>query len=787
MQAAPCWRIYGSLCHTRATSTNIENRQARPRPRTGRHRIYRSALDLQRREEMIERKEETDVAAFEPGHNIPSQTPILTWALEYARQGYSIFPVWGVLSNGTCACNNSACSNVGKHPKTSRGFHDATIDETTIMAWFGGSNPPNIGIATEASGFDVIDVDPRHGGLESLEKLEAKLGLLQTTLRARTGGGGEHVIFRADSSAGAIRSRSNAFGPEFPGVDVRGFGGYIVAPPSKHRSGKRYEWIAEGAVEALDELPTLSTSWRAALDGALTDGVVPLASPHEFHIVPSGEGHDYLRNRLYSMRKQGDSEPAIRAYAYAWRDNQYERPELYPDQALDILIASTMKRVEPSEEIKTETIGAENEATIPEIVWDEPQQWPKLEDEALHGLAGDFVRLVMPHSEADCAALLTQFLCAFGCAIGPSAYFLVEATKHFARLFVLIIAKTSSARKGTAMGRVAQIFNLADPDFMKAAHVSGLASGEGLISHLSDRKERINGNEPGEWVDTIIPTEKRALVVEPEFVRTLNAASRDGSILGAVLRDSWDSGRIQNMTRKDPQVVEDANISIIGHITAEELRAKLSTTDIANGFVNRFSLVCTTRRQRLAHGGTLTDFDFVAIADRLRTAMTFARTIERVQRTAAADELWKSYYDNVPEPDGLLGAVTARQEAQVLRLSLTYALLDESTVIDVQHLNAALALYRYIHASAQHIFGAMLGDDVADAILIELRAVHPQVLDRKQMHALFSRHKTSAQLSAAIKYLISHDLAIQETVKTKGASRLTLRASSRSEKSELSE
>ncbi|GAC1402056.1 MAG: hypothetical protein NVSMB64_01190 [Candidatus Velthaea sp.] len=402
--------------------------------------------------------------------------------------------------------------------------------------------------------------------------------------------------------------------------------------------------------------------------------------------------------------------------------------------------------------------GIDEAAAIATPNWSDARPWPVLDPEALHGLAGAFIRLIAPHSEADLAALLTHFICAFGCGIGSSAHMLVEATPHTGRINVLIIGDTAGGRKGTAKDQVDRIFRIADPEWLEAGRVSGLASGEGLIARLKDRDE-------GE------PVEKRVLVTEPEFARLLAAASRDGSILGAVIRDAWDTGRLQNLTRKEPLIAKGCHVSIIGHITADELRAKLSSTDIANGFFNRFIPVCAKRRQRLPNGGTLTDSDLAPIARRLRTALDFARQAQGVRRTAAANVEWERFYYAVPDPNGMLGAVTARAEAQVLRLSLLYALLDGVSLIDVRHLRAAEALWNYAHASAEHVFGAMLGDDVADRVLEEIRLAYPGGCSREHLRDIFSRHVASARLTIAIEYLVRRGLARTERTKTDGRPR----------------
>lgn len=120
--------------------------------------------------------------------------------------------------------------------------------------------------------------------------------------------------------------------------------------------------------------------------------------------------------------------------------------------------------------------------------------------------------------------------------------------------------------------------------------------------------------------------------------------------------------------------------------------------------------------------------------------------------------MWEKIYDAVPEPQGLLGALTARAEAQMLRISLIYALLDEVAVIDVQHLVAAVALWQYCVDSARHIFGGTLGDDVADRVLERLREAHPAGKNREEIRAIFSRHIQSSRLTTALEYLQSRNL-----------------------------
>lgn len=159
----------------------------------------------------------------------------------YLSHGFSILPVHFPQECGDrigCSCGRSSCRNIGKHPVAKlvqRGCNDATNDLATAKKWF--SEPyVNLGIATgTSSGIVVLDIDPRHGGHESLARLERANCVISPTWRFLTGGGGEHLLFRHPSIW--VRNSAGRIGP---GIDVRGEGGYIVAPPSLHASGRHY-------------------------------------------------------------------------------------------------------------------------------------------------------------------------------------------------------------------------------------------------------------------------------------------------------------------------------------------------------------------------------------------------------------------------------------------------------------------------------------------------------------------------------------------------------------------
>ena len=164
---------------------------------------------------------------------------VLNAAISYAKRGWQVFPLHGIDSDGNCTCGNSKCPDAGKHPKTRGGLRDASNDLEKIREWF-EDGTANIAIATgERSGITVLDVDiGEKGGDKTWSELNRQHGEPQTLI-AETGSGGLHVYFMYNS---ALNTSGNTLGK---GVDCRNDGGYVVAPPSKHRSGGRYSWVDE--------------------------------------------------------------------------------------------------------------------------------------------------------------------------------------------------------------------------------------------------------------------------------------------------------------------------------------------------------------------------------------------------------------------------------------------------------------------------------------------------------------------------------------------------------------
>lgn len=155
-----------------------------------------------------------------------------------AAEGLYTFLVHGIDPSGKCDCGKPDCKSPGKHPRFKGGNRGATINPAQIERETAYSHA-NIGLHCGLSGLVIVDIDPRNGGWDTLEAIQAQHGPLDGAIVAETGGGGRHIYFLASEGV-AYPSSLGA------GVDVQSGNKYVIVPPSRHHSGKPYRW-QEGA------------------------------------------------------------------------------------------------------------------------------------------------------------------------------------------------------------------------------------------------------------------------------------------------------------------------------------------------------------------------------------------------------------------------------------------------------------------------------------------------------------------------------------------------------------
>lgn len=244
----------------------------------------------------------------------------LPTALAFARHNHPVFPVnWPVEHNGglRCSCGSDSrgrpCPSPAKHPYGKiavNGLLSATIEADTIKHWWGYLAPDaNIGVVTDR--LVVIDVDPRHGGDESFAALEREHEI-PPTWRVVTGGGGEHVIFACPESVEVanVVAEQRDDPPLGRGIDIRARGGYIVAPPSRHISGRPYAWSVD----------------------------------HHPRDVPLALAPDWLIERLSQRSRQAEDDSGAITSSTAWKRLTDKIVREYRDAAAAQIIGHLLRR-----------------------------------------------------------------------------------------------------------------------------------------------------------------------------------------------------------------------------------------------------------------------------------------------------------------------------------------------------------------------------------------------------------------------------------------------------------
>lgn len=232
-----------------------------------------------------------------------STTPLAA-ALSYAARGWPVFPVHSIRRQGTlCTCGRRDCGSPGKHPRTENGLKDATTDERTIRGWWQRWPDAGVAIAT-GRGLVVVDIDVHKGGDDSYVDARRVLGDVPDTVEVITGSGGRHIYLAAPEGV-AVRCSAGQLGP---GLDVRGDGGYVVAPPSLHASGRRYQWESSGDPDEVAIAP-MPEGWLARLTAPQRGRALGVAA----EVFGEGRRNVGLFSIARSLRARGLDEEELEA------------------------------------------------------------------------------------------------------------------------------------------------------------------------------------------------------------------------------------------------------------------------------------------------------------------------------------------------------------------------------------------------------------------------------------------------------------------------------------------
>jgi hypothetical protein len=323
-----------------------------------------------------------------------------------------------------------------------------------------------------------------------------------------------------------------------------------------------------------------------------------------------------------------------------------------------------------------------------------PEEPPTLPETALYGLAGLAVRALARQTEADPAAILLQFLTAFGNMAGPAPHCMAGSTRHGLNLFVALVGESSKPHKAVGWRQISNLFNEVDPGWVARRVTASRPTAYRILNALRDQQP---------------PTDRRLFLLAEEFASVLHLLGHNSGQLSPLLRSAWDGGSLYAHNGIHLLCATNAHLSMVAHITPSELAQRLTRTEAHSGFVNCCLWTCVRRSQPLPDSGSLPADQLSAIAQELRHTLHWTQSQSEIlfRHTEAAGELWHERYPLLSQgrPD-VYGAATSRAEGQVLRLSAIYAALDRSAFIEPAHLHAALAVWDYCQASARLFFDA---------------------------------------------------------------------------------
>ena len=657
----------------------------------------------------------------------------------------------------------------GSKAPTIRDWPKLRPTETDCAQLFGSADT-NIGLLLGEPSGGLIDID-----LDSPEAIALAPEFLPATgmIHGRSSKPRSHWWYLTGSPPKTMKL-TDAKGVVL--VELRSTGCQTIVPPSVHPSAEAITWegtcdptkvdanLLEKRVRTLAACALVARHWP--MEGSRHEAALALAGgllrnnwsvedvEHFVVCAARAAGDDELSDRARGVRdtargRSGD------ARVTGWNRLGQLVGEAVVRRVLEILAISRI-------------------AAVPQCFSNGASTWPQpLAAEAMYGLAGEVVRAIEPFSEADRIALLMHFLSTFGAAVGSDPHAWAGDARHTLRIWANLVGKTSKGRKGSAWVPNRRLFSIADPSFVGDRLVHGLSSGEGVIWAVRDPIEKYErcgrGADRSRQLEVVDPgiTDKRLLVLEEEFASVLRVVQREGNTLSAIVRCAWDHGNLQSLTKNSPAKATGAHIVCCGHISRDELLRYLDRTEIASGFANRFIWVCARRARELPEGGSVPERILQDCARKISLALEEARRIDRMKRDDAAREIWKGIYGPLSgERLGLAGAVTARAEAQVLRLSMVYAALDGSSLIRAEHLLAALAIWTYADQSVTWIFGDNLGDPLADEILRALRTGGP--LSRNDIYQRWGRHRGAATIDRALGLLHEYGKTRLERQETGG-------------------
>ncbi len=392
---------------------------------------------------------------------------------------------------------------------------------------------------------------------------------------------------------------------------------------------------------------------------------------------------------------------------------------------------------------------------------------PRPSRTCLYGLVGEVACAGSDGAETNPYAIAANFMAYLSCAIGRGVYLPIGNTWHHARLFCLHIGRSGRGRKGDALQlvlRLDQALREIDDRFAPHVHRGGLSSREGLVALMHD------GYRQGKQ-DVAAITDKRLWVVESEFANVLHQGRREGNTLSAALRDCWDGVSLQPATKSNRLYASNPHLCLSGAISPGELTDMMSTRDLTNGFANRFLMIWAERSQILPFPKATPQSIVDNLACKVSEILQFVgadrhdqRDNLRMELTARAQWRYAQLYRSELNEDlggDVVSAMLERRAPTLLRLAMLFALTDLQTLVDVPHIEAAMAWIRYATASVHYVFVSAAEEaqmvqalDLSNRVLLFLRE-RGKATRTEITTECFQKHVSKAKIDASLDLLLA--------------------------------
>ncbi len=616
--------------------------------------------------------------------------------VEHVRRGTPVFPV-----------------GANKRPLEVGGFHRATTDRDQIERWTREHPAAGVGLPTgEITGCVVLDVDVKTDGPESLRDLEAAQGSLPDTVRVLTPAGGTHLYFAYPPNVDKVPNSASKVGR---GLDVRGDGGYVVAPPSPG-----YQWDAGAHPDDRDLAPV--PDWLLALMLAPPERTssVSRAEP-----IREGERNSTLASLAGTLRRPGMTAEAIEAALLVENERRCDPP--LPDDEVR-KIARSISRYPAADGEHGDAAPAIAPVPFPVAVIPAPLRGLIEEGAKAHGVPPDFIAVPL--------------LALAGGAMGRSHGIEIKpGFVEFPHLWVAIVAPPGTGKtpaQATARRAIDELQDDARDRYEQDLADYEAAQAELAEWHASKKGDRgpkpeISAKPRIEAVFTTDATTEAiaaALQVSPGFTFI-----RDELVGWVKSYDAYRSGRGGDrqtwlsmwsaqpikVDRKgaDPIYVTKPVVSVVGGVQPAMLAQLAEEAGRQDGFIERILFAYPAAHPAPWTEAFVRKATHEAVIEVFRALRSSGAAEdlegERVFLSADAKELWVSWYNEnqgmIDGMPGLLAGVYAKLPTQLARLALilhgwTYPKDPAGHRVSAETMSAAIDVAEYFRAHAHRVMAA---------------------------------------------------------------------------------